>query len=59
MKLQNDSLKDRLEREVERERHQRLMNDEWRAGLAVDEEYRIKDARSNEGAVNLRRQSGR
>lgn len=59
MKLQNDSLNDRLMREVERERRERLMNDEWRAGLAVDEEYRAKDARANEGAVNLRRQSGR
>jgi hypothetical protein len=59
MKLPYGSLNERLEREVARERNERLTNDEWRSGLAVDEEYRSKDARANDGAVNLKRQSGR
>jgi hypothetical protein len=52
-------LKMRLEREVERERHERVLHDEQRAGLAVDEEFRIKDARDQRGAVCLKRPPGR
>ncbi|MFC5550352.1 hypothetical protein [Massilia aerilata] len=51
--------KARLDREVERERHERELHDEQRAGLAVDEEFRNKDAREQRGAVNLRRPPGR
>jgi hypothetical protein len=54
-RLPNDSPGARLEREVERERHERLLHDEQRAGLAVDEEFRIKDAREQAGAVSLKR----
>ena len=49
----------RVAREVERERRERALHDEQRAGLAVDEEFRLKDARENFGGVNLRRPSGR
>jgi hypothetical protein len=49
----------RLERELERERHERLLHDEQRAGLAADEEFRIKDAREHAGAVSLKRPPGR
>jgi hypothetical protein len=49
------TLRERLEREVERERHERLLHDEARAGLAVDDEFRLKDARENMGAVKTRR----
>ena len=50
---------ERLEREVERERHERLLHDEERAGLAVDDEFRLKDARENMGLVKIRRARGR
>jgi hypothetical protein len=49
------TLRERLEREVERERHERLLHDEERAGLAVDDEFRLKAARENMGSVNIRR----
>jgi hypothetical protein len=44
-----------LEREVERERQERVLHDEARAGLAVDDEFRRKDARENMGSVKIRR----
>lgn len=49
----------RVEREVARERSERSRNDEQRAGLAVDEDFRIKDARENMSVVNLKRTPGR
>ncbi|RYE81040.1 MAG: hypothetical protein EOO80_02230 [Oxalobacteraceae bacterium] len=49
----------RVEREVERERSERSRNDEQRAGLAVDEDFRIKDARENMSVVNRKRAPGR
>jgi hypothetical protein len=49
----------RLEREVERERHERELHDEERAGLAAEDEFRLKDAREHIGTVNLRRLPGR
>ena len=45
----------RLEREVERERHERVQHDEERAGLAADDEFRLKDAREHMGSVKLKR----
>ncbi|MGJ7915382.1 hypothetical protein ACI48D_07885 [Massilia sp. LXY-6] len=57
--LPNDSLKARLEREVERERHERQLHDERRAGIAADEEFRNKDVREQAGAVGLKRTAGR
>ena len=53
------TLRERLEREVERERHERLLHDEERAGLAVDDEFRLKDAREIMGSVKIRRPGGR
>ena len=49
------SPRERLEREVDRERHERVLHDEERAGLAVDDEFRLKDARENNGSVKIRR----
>jgi hypothetical protein len=53
------SLNERLEREVERERRERLLHDEQRSGLTVDDEFRLKDAREHMGSVNIRRSGGR
>jgi hypothetical protein len=53
------SLDARLERELERERHERALHDEQRAGLAVDEDFRNKDARENMGLINVKRPPGR
>jgi hypothetical protein len=53
------SVNTHLERELERERHERMLHDEQRAGLAADEEFRIKDAREKAGAVCLKRPPGR
>lgn len=58
-KLQNAPTRDRIEREVERERHERHLHDERRAGLALDEEFRNKDAREQAGAVSQRRPIGK
>jgi hypothetical protein len=49
------TLHERLEREVERERHERVLHDEQRVGLAVDDEFRLKDARENTGSAKIRR----
>jgi hypothetical protein len=49
------TLRERLEREVQRERQERVLHDEERAGLAVDDEFRLKDARENMGSVKIRR----
>lgn len=53
------SLNERVEREVERERRERLLHDEQRSGLTVDDEFRLKDARERTGSVNIRRSGGR
>lgn len=45
----------RVDREVERERHERTLNDDARAGLALDDEFRTKDARESMNSSNLRR----
>jgi hypothetical protein len=58
-RLPNASMNTRIEREVERERHERMLHDEQRAGLAMDEEFRLKDAREQAGAVCLKRPPGR
>lgn len=49
----------RVNREVERERHEKTMIDEARAGLAPGDELRSKDARANPSSGNLRRSAGR
>lgn len=53
------SLNERVEREVERERRERLLHDEQRSGLTVDDEFRLKDARERMGSVNIRRSGER
>jgi hypothetical protein len=58
-KLADLELNLRVAREVERERHERALHDEQRASLAVDAEFRLKDARENPGAACLKRPSGR
>ena len=45
----------RIDREVERERHERQLHDEARAYLGCDGEFRLKDARESMNAINLRR----
>ena len=52
------SLNERMRREIERERHERVLHDEQRTHLA-DDEFRLKDARENMGAVKIRRPGGR
>jgi hypothetical protein len=49
----------RLEREVARERHERVLHDEQRTGLTADEEFRLKDARENAGSCHIKRPNGR
>jgi hypothetical protein len=58
-RLPNASLSTSLEREIERERHERQLHDEQRAGLAVDEEFRLKDARERVDAACLKRPPAR
>lgn len=58
-KLPDATTRERIEREVERERHERHLHDERRAGLAVDEEFRNKDVREQAGAVGHRRPIGK
>lgn len=51
---------EKVEREVERERRERALHDEARAGLTpVEEEFRLKDARERGDTCNLKRQPGR
>jgi len=57
--LANASLSAAVERELERERHERQLHDEQRAGLSVEEEFRSKDAREQAGAVSLKRPPSR
>lgn len=45
----------RVDREVERERHERTLNDDTRSGLAGDDESRMKDARESMNSSHLRR----
>ena len=45
----------RVDREVERERHERTLNDDARSGLAEGDEFRMKDARESTTSSNLRR----
>ncbi|MFL6675716.1 MAG: hypothetical protein ACJ8LG_20780 [Massilia sp.] len=48
-----------VEREVERERHERMLHDEARAGLAASDDLRTKDARESMNSTNLKRSPGR
>jgi hypothetical protein len=59
MKTENASLAGHLAREVERERHERKMNDELKAGLSPEVDSRLKDARENTSATCLKRSTSR
>jgi hypothetical protein len=50
-----DQEHERVDREVARERHERSLNDDARSGLALDDEFRMKDARESMNSSNLRR----
>jgi CBS domain-containing protein len=54
-KLPSINTNERIAREIERERHERVLHDEARAGLAGSEEFRIKDARESMNGNNVRR----
>jgi len=54
-KLPAAELNGRIERELEREHYQRTLNDEARAGLGADDDYRSKDARESTASTNLKR----
>lgn len=45
----------RIAREVARERHERALHDELRAGLAPLDDMRTKDARERPDTCNLKR----
>jgi predicted NUDIX family phosphoesterase len=53
-----DSLDRNIDRELERELHERALHDDERTGLGLCDELRTKDAREHVGAVNLRRPAG-
>lgn len=55
----NDNAPSRIEREVEREREQRLKNDDTRAGNVSDDDLRCKDARESASSGRLNRHHGR
>jgi hypothetical protein len=57
--LPNVTRSGRVSREVERERHEKTMIDEARAGLAPGDEFRSKDARENASSGSLKRAPGR
>ena len=44
-----------LDREVEREREQRHKNDDARAGIFNEDDFRLKDARNSNSSGNLQR----
>jgi hypothetical protein len=50
---------ERVRREVERERHERIQHDELRIGVAAADEFRTKDARESTNSTNLKRPHGR
>ena len=45
----------RLQREIERERAERLKHDAERAGTGLDDEFRMKDARDSATSSGLQR----
>lgn len=49
---------ERIAREVERERAERSLHDEARAGVAPLQDFHTKDARQSVDSGNLKRQKG-
>ena len=54
-----ESASSRIARELERERRERAQNDDARARLDGQDEFRTKDARERMDAGTLKRSSGR
>jgi len=57
MKINPDSRSGRVEREVERERQERMQRDAERTHMCMSNELRSKDARENASAASLKRSS--
>jgi hypothetical protein len=49
----------RIEAEIQRERNERLHNDDVKTGANLGDDFRIKDARENDSSTNLHRSRGR
>lgn len=49
----------RIEAEIQRERNERLHNDEVKTGESRGDDFRIKDARENDSSGNLHRSRNR
>lgn len=56
---QDDVPSNRIAREVARERHERALHDELRAGLSPLDDLRTKDARERADTGNFLRHHGR
>ncbi|UVW30230.1 hypothetical protein [Massilia sp. H6] len=54
-----DTQMGRIEREVARERHERELQDDAKAGLATPDDFRTKDARERDDTSALKRHPGR
>ena len=55
----DDIRRDRIAREIERERHERSLHDEARAGLLPADDLRTKDARERPDTSYLKRHGGK
>ena len=49
----------RIEAEIQRERKERLHNDDVKTGAILGDDFRIKDARENDSSTNLHRSRAR
>lgn len=49
----------RIEAELQRERNERLHNDDVKTGANLGDDFRTKDARENDSATSLHRPRGR
>lgn len=56
IRTENKSDSSRIERELQRERHQRTLNDEARLRLDASADFRTKDARESASSHDLTRQ---
>ena len=54
-KQNSNSSGSRLDREVEREREQRVKNDDEKSGVSCAEDFRMKDARDSVRSTHLHR----
>lgn len=49
----------RIESEIQRERNERLHNDDMKTGALLGDDLRMKDARENDSTANLHRSRNR